>query len=42
MDFLPLLPPLPDTNIAAVTASLPAELNEFQEEPGGDHWGLNE
>jgi hypothetical protein len=42
MDFLPLLPPLPDRGIEASAASWPARLNEFQEEPGGNHWGLNE
>ena len=42
MDFLPLLPPLPDTSIEASAAPLPAELNEFQEESGSNHWGLNE
>ena len=42
MDFLPLLPPLPDTSIETTAAPLPVGLNEFQEEPGGNHWGLNE
>jgi hypothetical protein len=42
MDFLPLLPPLPDTSIEASAAPWPAKLNEFQEEPGSNHWGLNE
>jgi len=42
MDFLPLLPPLPDASIEASTAQWPAGLNESQEEPGGNHWGLNE
>jgi len=42
MDFLPLLPPLPATSIEATAAPLPAGRNEFREEPGGNHWGLNE
>jgi len=42
MDFLPLLPPLPGTSIEADAVPLPAGMSEFQEEPGGDHWGLNE
>jgi hypothetical protein len=42
MDFLPLLPPSPDTSIEASAAQWPEGLNEFREEPGGNHWGLNE
>jgi hypothetical protein len=42
MDFLPLLPPLPDTRIEVSAAPWPARLNKFQEEPGSNHWGLNE
>ncbi|MGA2179975.1 MAG: hypothetical protein ABSH15_10390 [Verrucomicrobiota bacterium] len=42
MDFLPLLPPLPDTGIEASAAPWPAGRNDFREEPGGNHWGLNE
>ena len=42
MDFLPLLPPLPDTSIEDSRAPWPARLNEFQEEPGSNHRGLNE
>jgi hypothetical protein len=41
MDFLPLLPMLPATSSEA-SAAPPVTLNEFREEPGGDHWGLNE
>jgi hypothetical protein len=41
MDFLPLLPP-PNTSIEAAAVPLPVGLNEFQEEPGSNHWGLNE
>lgn len=42
MDFLPLLPPLPDMRIEAAEAPLPAGLDEFREEVGSNHWGLNE
>jgi len=42
MDFLPLLPSLPDPGIGASAAPWPAGLDEFQDEPGGNHWGLNE
>jgi hypothetical protein len=43
MDFLPLLPQSPDTSIEASAVSMPAaRLNDFGEEPGGNHWGLNE
>ena len=42
MDFLPLLPPSPDTSIEAAAAPWPAGLNESQEDPGSNHWGLNE
>ena len=42
MDFLPLLPPLPDRGIKLSADPLPVVLNAFHEEPGGDHWGLNE
>ena len=42
MDFLPLLPPSPDTSIEAAAAQWPSGVNETQEEPGSNHWGLNE
>ena len=42
MDFLPLLPPLPNTSIEAAAAPVLTELNASQEEPGSNHWGLNE
>jgi hypothetical protein len=42
MDFLPLLPPLPDMSIGAAEAPLPAGVGEFSEEPGSNRWGLNE
>jgi len=42
MDFLPLLPPPPKENSEVSATSWPAGLTEFHEDPGGDHWGLNE
>jgi hypothetical protein len=42
MDFLPLLPPLTAKDSDAPAVPLSAGLNEFREETGGDHWGLNE
>ena len=42
MDFLPLLPPLPEASVEATAAQWPSGLNETREEPGSNHWGLNE
>jgi hypothetical protein len=42
MDFLPLLPPLPEASIRASASPMPPGLNEFREEVGSNHWGLNE
>ena len=42
MDFLPLVPPLPAPGIGTSMDSLPALLHETLEEPGNNHWGLNE
>jgi hypothetical protein len=42
MDFLPLLPALTARNIGTAAVRLPARLNESWEEPGSNHWGLNE
>jgi hypothetical protein len=42
MDFLPLLPPLPEASVEAAAAPWPSGLNETREEPGSNHWGLNE
>jgi hypothetical protein len=42
MDFLPLLPLLPDSGIEPSVTSWTAMLNNSPEEPGSNHWGLNE
>ena len=42
MDFLPLLPPLPATGIGVSADPFPALLHEALDEPGSNHWGLNE
>ncbi len=42
MDFLPLLPARPNAGIEAAAVPLPTRLDAFQEEPGSNHWGLNE
>jgi hypothetical protein len=43
MDFLPLLPPLPEASIEAPAAQQwPAWLDDSWEESGSNHWGLNE
>jgi hypothetical protein len=42
MDFLPLRTTRPDMSIEVSTTQWPTGLNEFQEEPGSNHWGLNE
>jgi hypothetical protein len=42
MDFLPLVPPLSDTGNAVSEGQLPPYFHETLDEPGGNHWGLNE
>lgn len=42
MDFLPLVPSLPDASMEVPPDSLPAALGQVRVESGGSHWGLNE
>jgi len=42
MDFLPLLPLRLGADIEALAELSPALLNRTREEPGSNHWGLNE
>jgi hypothetical protein len=42
MDFLPLVPSYPDAGMEASTEQLSAVLYQAGEDPGSNHWGLNE
>ncbi len=42
MDFLPLVPPFPDTRAETAPGPMPVAQEQARERPGLNHWGLNE